>query len=373
MVRPLGKEVLTMATGRPKKPLHLSDEERQKLELLARRPTTAQRQATRAKIVLLCAQGWTNHAVARYLHLCDATVGKWRERFRVHRLDGLCDEPRPGAPRTILDEKVEDVVTKTLEGPPPGATHWTSRAMARTAGISQHSVCRIWHAFGLQPHRQQTFQLSPDPFFTEKTRDIVGLYLDPPDNAVVFCVDEKSQIQALNRTQPLLPMDMDFPEARTHHYVRHGTTSLFAALNTATGEVLGACHRRHRHQEFLQFLAQIEVTVPADLDVHLIVDNYATHKTPKVRRWLAKRPRWHIHFTPKGASWLNLVERFFAELTTRRIRRGTFRSVAALEQAIREYLDQHNEDPKPFVWTATAEEIFGKLYRLCERTCHSGH
>lgn len=362
-----------MPMGRPKKPLHLTEEERQKLELLARRPTTAQRLATRAKIVLFCARGWTNRAVAGYLHVGEKTVGKWRERFRVERLDGLCDRPRSGAPRTILDEKVEEVVTRTLEGPPKGASHWTSRAMARHAGISQHSVCRIWHAFGLQPHRQQTFQLSSDPFFTEKVRDIVGLYLDPPDNAVVFSVDEKSQIQALDRTQPLLPMDMDFPEARTHDYVRHGITSLFAALNTATGRVLGSCHRRHRHQEFLKFLGQIEVTVPEDLDVHVILDNYATHKTPKVQRWLAKRSRWHVHFTPTGASWLNIVERFFSKLTTQRIRRGTFRSVKALERAIYEHIDQHNENPTPFVWTATADEIFGKIYRLCERTCHSGH
>lgn len=362
-----------MRTGRPKKPLTLTDEEREKLEMLARRATTTQRLATRAKIVLLCAEGRTNRDVAKYLHVSERTVGTWRERFRLKRLDGLCDEPRPGAPRTILDHQVEEIVTTTLEGPPKGVTHWTTRAMARHAGISQDSVRRIWRTFGLQPHRQQTFQLSTDPFFTEKTRDIVGLYLDPPDNAVVFCVDEKSQIQALDRTQRLLPMDMDFPEARTHDYVRHGTTSLFAALNTATGKVIGACHRRHRHQEFLKFLKRIETNVPQGLDVHLILDNYATHKTPKVERWLAKRPRWHVHFTPTGASWLNLVERFFAEITTQRIRRGTFRSVQALEGAIREYLDLHNQEPQPFAWTATAEDIFGKIYRLCERTSRSGH
>ena len=361
-----------MRTGRPKEPLTLTDEERQKLETLARRGKTTQRLATRARIVLLCAQGRTNRDVARYLHVCEKTVGKWRERFREQRLDALADEPRPGAPRTLLDPKVEEVVTATLEGPPRGATHWSTRSMARHAGISQGSVCRIWHAFGLQPHREQTFKLSTDPFFTEKTRDIVGLYLDPPENAVVFCVDEKSQIQALDRTQRLLQMDMDFPEARTHDYVRHGTTSLFAALNTATGEVIGACHRRHRHQEFLNFLRRIETNVPEGLDVHLVLDNYATHKTPKVVRWLAKRPRWHIHFTPTGASWLNMVERFFAEITAKRIRRGTFKSVRSLENAIREYLEVHNEQSRPFVWTATAEDIFGKLYRLCERTSDSG-
>jgi transposase len=362
-----------MRMGRPKEPFSLTDEERQKLETLARRGKTTQRLATRAKIVLLCAEGRTNRDVAHHVHVCEKTVGKWRERFRQKRLDGLADEPRPGTPRTLLDHKVEEVVTATLEGPPRGATHWSTRTMARHAGISQASVLRIWHAFGLQPHRQQTFKLSTDPFFTEKTRDIVGLYLDPPENAVVFCVDEKSQIQALDRTQRLLPMAMDFPEARTHDYVRHGTTSLFAALNTATGEVIGACHRRHRHQEFLKFLRCVETNVPEGLDVHLVLDNYATHKTPKVARWLAKRPRWHIHFTPTGASWLNMVERFFAEITAKRIRRGTFKTVRSLENAIREYLDLHNEDPKPFVWTATAEAIFGKLYRLCERTSDSGH
>ena len=362
-----------MRTGRPKKPLELSSQEREKLEMLARRPKTSQRLALRARIVLRCADGRTNRDVARDLHVNEKTVSKWRERFRVERLEGLCDQPRPGAPRTILDHKVEDVVTKTLETTPKGATHWSTRTMAKAAGISDHSVRRIWHAFGLKPHRQKTFKLSTDPFFTEKTRDLVGLYLDPPDNAVVFCIDEKSQIQALDRSNPLLPMEMDYPEARTHDYVRHGTTSLFAALDVATGDVIGACHRRHRHQEFLKFLRQVETNVPAGVEVHLILDNYGTHKTPKVQRWLAKRPHWHVHFTPTGASWLNLAERWFAEITCRRIRRGTFRSVRALERAIREYLDTHNESPKPFVWTATAEEIFGKIYRLCERISHAGH
>ena len=362
-----------MRTGRRKKPLELTSQEREKLDMLARRPKTSQRLALRAKIVLRCAEGRTNRDVARHLHVDEKTVGKWRERFRVQRLKGLCDEPRPGAPRTILDRKVDEVVTRTLETTPKGATHWSTRAMAREAGISDHSVRRIWHAYGLKPHRQKTFKLSTDPFFTEKTRDLVGLYLDPPDDAVVFCVDEKSQIQALDRSQPLLPMDMDYPEARTHDYVRHGTTSLFAALDVATGDVIGACHRRHRHQEFLKFLKQIETNVPSGLEVHLILDNYGTHKTPKVQRWLAQRPRWHVHFTPTGASWLNLVERWFAEITSRRIRRGVFKSVKALEEAILEYLDTYNEDPKPFVWTATAEEIFGSIYRLCERISHAGH
>ena len=362
-----------MRTGRPKKPLQLTADEREKLEMLARRPKTSQRLALRAKIVLRCADGRTNRDVARYLHVSEKTVSKWRERFRLQRLEGLCDQPRPGAPRTILDQKVEEVVTKTLETTPKGATHWSTRTMAKEAGISDHSVRRIWHAFGLKPHRQKTFKLSTDPFFTEKTRDLVGLYLDPPDNAVVFCVDEKSQIQALDRAHPLLPMEMDYPEARTHDYVRHGTTSLFAALEVATGDVIGACHRRHRHQEFLKFLRQIETNVPAGLEVHLILDNNGTHKTPKVQRWLARRPHWHVHFTPTGASWLNLVERWFAEITCRRIRRGTFTSVRALERAIQEYLDTHNENPKPFVWTATAEAIFGKIYRLCERISHAGH
>lgn len=362
-----------MRTGRPMKPLNLTREERTKLEMLTRRRKTAHWLAIRAQIVVLSADGRSNVQVAKHLHVHPNTVGKWRERFRLRRLDGLFDEPRPGAPRTILDDKVEEVVTKTLGTTPKGATHWSVRSMAREVGVGRDSVHRIWRAFGLKPHRQETFKLSTDPLFVEKVRDIVGLYLHPPEKAVVLCVDEKAQIQALDRSQPLLPMAMDYPEARTHDYVRHGTTSLFAALDAATGEVLGKCHRRHRHQEFLRFLRRIETNVPQDLDIHAVVDNYATHKTPKVVRWLARHPRWHIHFTPTGASWLNLVERFFAEITTKRIRRGSFRSTRSMERAIAEYLEQHNENPKPFIWTATAEDIFGKIHRLCTGTSRTGH
>lgn len=362
-----------MRTGRPKKPLVLTDEERTKLTTLARRHTTAQRMALRAQIVLRCAEGGSNKEVAAHLRVHPNTVGKWRQRFLVQRLDGLFDEPRPGVPRTVLDEKVEEVVTTTLQSKPKGATHWSTRTLAAHAGLSKSTVQRIWHAFGLKPHRHKTFKLSTDPLFVEKVRDIVGLYLDPPDEAVVLSMDEKSQVQALDRTQPLLPMDMDYPEARTHDYVRYGTTSLFAALNVATGETIGKCHRRHRHQEFLKFLKHIETLVPQHLDIHAIMDNYGTHKTPQVQRWLSRHPRWHVHFTPTSASWLNLVERLFAELTIKAIRRGSFRSVPRLEQAIVEFLDTRNEDPEPFIWTATADDILMKVARLCTRISGTGH
>jgi transposase len=362
-----------MRTGRPTKPLELTEGERRQLEQWAKRPTTAQRLALRAKIVLVCAEGQKNQDVAEHLHVCPKTVCKWRERFRVERLDGLYDEPRPGAPRTVLDDKVYEVVTKTLESTPRGATHWSTRSMAREAQVSRQTVSVIWRAFGLKPHRQTTFKLSTDPLFIEKVRDIVGLYMHPPDRAVVLCVDEKSQVQALDRSQPLLPMAMEYPEARTADYVRHGTTSLFAALDVATGRVIGSCHRRHRHQEYLGFLKTLEANVPPDLEVHVVADNYATHKTPRVARWLARHPHWHIHYTPTGASWLNQVERFFAEITTKRIRRGSFRSVDALERAIHEYLDGHNQAPKPFVWIATADQILAKIARLCDTTSLTGH
>lgn len=339
----------------------------------ARRPTSAQRLALRSKIALLCSQGWTNKAVATHLHVTPQTVGKWRKRFLAKRLDGLVDEPRPGASRTVLDIHVEEVVTKTLETTPKGATHWSTRSMARGTGLSQSTISRIWRTFGLQPHRQDTFKLSKDPYFVEKVRDIVGLYMNPPDRALVFSVDEKSQVQALDRTQPMLPMGPGHVETRTHDYARHGTTSLFAALDMATGQIIGACHRRHRHQEFLKFLKTIEANIPEGLDVHLIMDNYGTHKTPHIRRWLARRPNWHVHFTPTSASWLNMVERFFAEITTKRIRRGAFTSVRALEEAIMEYLEHHNENPTPFIWTATADEILTKIHRLCKRISDSGH
>ena len=340
-----------MAIGRPIAVLRLSDDEHDMLERWARRPTTAQALAQRARIVLACASGRTNTRVARELRLTKQTVGKWRSRFVDARLDGLLDEPRPGTPRRISDAQVEQMVTLTLEAKPRDATHWSTRGMAARCGLSQSTVSRIWRAFGLQPHRAESFKLSRDPLFVEKVRDIVGLYLDPPDRALVLCTDEKSQIQALDRTQPLLPMRPGQIERRTHDYVRHGTTSLFAALDVKTGTVIGRCHRRHRAVEFREFLDTIDATVPLDLDIHLILDNYATHKTPLIRRWLSKRPRFHLHFTPTGASWINLVERWFATLTDKQIRRGVHRSTRALETAILEYIAITNEQPRPFRWT----------------------
>ncbi len=362
-----------MRMGRPKKELTVSDTDREVLDRWTRRATTAQHLALRARIVLACAEGHSNAAVAQRLNTTGATVGKWRERFRRSGVDGLTDEPRPGAPRTITDAKVEEIVVKTLESKPPNATHWSTRMMAKEAGVSQDSVVRIWHAFGLKPHLEETFKLSKDPYFIEKVRDIVGLYMAPPERAIVLSVDEKSQVQALDRTQPLLPLSPGYPERKSHDYVRNGTTSLFAALDVATGKVIGKCLRQHRHQEFLGFLKTIEARVPEGLDVHLILDNYGTHKTPKIRNWLARRPHWHIHFTPTGASWINLVERFFGEITQKRIRRGVFKSVRELERAIEDYLHAHNRNPKPFIWTASADEIFRKIARLCEGINRSGH
>lgn len=360
-----------MAIGRPKSPIILSAEEREKLDTWSRRYTSARWLAERSRIILLCAQGLTNNDVAKRVRVWPQTVTKWRNRFYRSRLEGLVDEPRPGAPRKITDTDVERVIAQTLETKPANATHWSTRMLAKTTGFSQSTVSRIWRAFGLKPHRTDTFKLSSDPYFIEKVRDVVGLYLNPPERALVFCVDEKSQIQALDRTQPLLPLAPSQVERHTHDYVRNGITSLFAALNIATGEVIGKCHRKHRHQEFLKFLQTIESQVPAGMDVHLVMDNYGTHKTPAVKRWLLKRPHWHIHFTPTSASWLNQVERFFAEITRKRIRRGAFKSLVQLERAIEEYLRLHNEDPKPFVWTATADLIFEKLGRLCKRISDS--
>jgi transposase len=361
--------------GRPMKALTLTDDERQTLETWARRPKSAQRLASRARIVLACAEGRANGEVAARLGVNRSTVGKWRQRFLDDRLEGLADEPRPGAPRQITDAQVEAVITRTLEQKPKAATHWSTRSMAQEAGLSQTAVARIWRAFGLKPHRAETFKLSTDPFFIEKVRDVVGLYLDPPDKALVLCVDEKSQVQALDRTQPLLPMAPGQAERRTHDYVRHGTTSLFAALDVATGKVIGRCHRRHRQREFLKFLDEIDAAISHEpgVEVHLILDNYGTHKTAAVKRWFQRHPEYHLHFTPTSGSWLNLVERFFAEITEKRIRRGAFRSVAALEAAIREYLEHHNADPKPLVWTADADLILNRIRRVCERTCNSGH
>lgn len=364
-----------MVMGRPLAALVLTEQEWDTLTRWSRRRKTSQALALRCRIVLHCAQGLSNQAVAAKLKVCGATVGKWRRRFVEHRLDGLSDEPRPGVPRTITDEQVEDIVTRTLETKPKNATHWSTRSMAAATGLSQTAVVRIWKAFGLQPHRTGTFKLSADPQFIDKVRDIVGLYLDPPVRAIVLCIDEKSQVQALDRTQPLLPMSPGSPEKHTHDYVRHGTTSLFSALNVATGEVIGRCLRRHRHQEFLKFMNEVDQLLPEEdgVELHVVMDNYATHKTPKVRRWFARRPRYHVHFTPTSASWLNQVERFFAEITTKRIRRGAFRSVRQLEQAIADYLEEHNANPKPFQWTATADLILNRVKRVCERISDSGH
>lgn len=359
--------------GRPLPNLVLTDGERATLESWTRRRTTAQALALRARIVLACAAGVPNTVVAHTERVSRPTVGRWRQRFVDHRCDGLLDEPRPGAPRTITDADVERVVTLTLETTPRDATHWSTRSLAKHAGMSQSAVARIWRAFALQPHRTETFKLSKDPLFIDKVRDIVGLYLNPPDHALVLCTDEKSQIQALDRTAPILPLRPGQAERRTHDYRRHGTTSLFAALDVASGRVIGQTHRRHRSQEFLKFLNRIDRVVPPDLEIHLVLDNSSTHKTPRVRRWFAARPRFHVHFTPTSASWLNLVERWFATLTQKQIKRGTHRSTLALERAIRDYIAIANEEPQPFVWTKTADEILDSVARFCRRISDSGH
>jgi putative transposase len=326
-----------------------------------RRPKTAQALAFRARIILACCAGDNDKQVARKLETTRETVGKWRRRFLKDRLAGLSDAYRSGRPRGISDEKVEEVITTTLECTPENATHWSTRSMAQRCGISRDSVQRIWSAFGLKPHRSESFRLSTDPFFIEKVRNVVGLYMSPPENALVFCVDEKSQIQALERSQPVLPMRPGQPERRSHDYYRHGTTSLFAALDVATGKVIGKCYPKHRHQEFLAFLKQIEKEVPEGLAIHLVMDNYATHKTPKVQSWLQKRPHWHLHFIPTHSSWLNQVERWFAKITDQLIRRGVYRSVKDLKRAIDKYIEANNKNPKPFTWTADADLILGKV------------
>jgi transposase len=361
--------------GRPKAPLILSDDERQKLETWAARPKSTQRLATRARIILACAAGLDNTDVADRLRINTVTVGKWRKRFLADRLEGLADEPRPGAPRTITDAMVERVITKTLEEKPKAATHWSTRDMAEAVGLSQTAVSRGWRAFGLKPHLQETFKLSTDPFFVEKVRDVVGLYMGPPEKAIVLSVDEKSQVQALDRTQPLLPMTPGQAERRTPDYARNGTTSLFAALNVATGQVIGKCYRRHRQQEFLKFLNEIDAGLAREpgVEIHLILDNYGTHKAPSVKRWFERHPEYHLHFTPTSGSWLNQVERFFGKITEKAIRRGVFRSVPALEKAIMEYLADYNENPRPFVWTADAELILNRVQQVCERISNSPH
>jgi len=351
----------------------LTDGERAQLEAWARRRTTAQALAQRSRIVLAAAEGLKNTEIAERLGVGRPMVTKWRNRFAQDRLDGLVDEPRPGRPRTITDEQVEEVVIKTLETTPKDATHWSTRSLAKEVGLTQNAILRIWHAYGLQPHRAETFKLSRDPLFVEKVHDIVGLYLNPPERAVVLCVDEKSQIQALDRTQPILPLLPGVPERRSHDYKRAGTSSLYAALDLTTGKVLGALHRRHRAIEFKKFLQAIDREVPAHLDVHLVLDNSSTHKTPAIKRWLAANPRFLLHFTPTSSSWLNLVERWFAELTTKLLRRGAHRSVQALNSDIRAWIEAWNDNPKPFVWTKPADEILDSIARYCNRINPSRH
>lgn len=351
----------------------LSKEQNHQLLEWTRRHKTSQALALRARIIIACAEEETKSAVTRRCDVCRNTVSKWHERFVERGLDGLLDEPRPGAPRKHGDAKIEQLIATTLNERPAEATHWSSRLLAKKLGVSQSTVSRVWRAFGLQPHRSETFKLSTDPLFVEKVRDIVGLYMNPPTKAMVLCVDEKSQIQALNRTQPMLPLAPGIPERRTHDYLRHGTTTLFAALDLASGKVIGELHRRHRGQEFLAFLRTIDANVPAALDVHLVMDNYGTHKTPAVRGWLARHPRFKVHFTPTSSSWLNLIERWFALLSERQIKRGSHRSTVELERAIRQYLETHNDDPKPFMWTKTADEILASVARFCSRISDSGH
>ncbi len=352
----------------------LTVEERATLQRWARRPKSAQQLALRSRIVLACAEGKDNKAVAAELGVHQVTVGKWRSRFIERRLEGVADEDRPGRPRTVTDEKVEEVIVKTLEqAPPKGDSHWSTRSMAGAAGMSQTAVSRIWRAFELKPHREQTWKLSSDPQFIEKVRDVVGLYMNPPEHALVLCTDEKSQIQALNRTSPCLLVLPTTPARRSHGYVRNGTTSLFAALDLATGKVISAVHRRHRHQEFLKFLKKIDAEVPAELDVHLICDNYGTHKTPEIKKWLIRHPRFELHFTPTSSSWLNLVERWFAELTNSKLRRSAHASVRELEADINAWIDAWNDDPKPLVWTKTADEILQNLASYIQRINDSGH
>ena len=360
-------------TGRPKAELVLSDDERAQLLRWSRRASSAQALALRSRIVLACADGEPNTAVAARLGCSAATVGKWRSRFLERRLDGLVDEPRPGRPPTITAEQVEDVVVSTLESVPANATHWTRAKMAQRSGLSRSTIGRIWRAFELKPHRAETFKLSNDPLFVDKVCDVVGLYLNPPEAAVVLCVDEKSQVQALARSQPAFPMMPGMPERRTHDYVRHGTTSLFAAFNTADGTVISSVHRRHRTIEFKKFLAKIDAEVPAHLDVHLVCDNYGTHKSPAIKTWLAAHPRFHMHHTPTYSSWINQVERWFAYLTDQLLRRGDHRSVQALEKDIRAWVEAWNTNPKPFIWTKTAEQILESLGRLIARINGAGH
>jgi transposase len=362
-----------MSKGPQLRELKLTAQESNQLIEWTRRHKTSQALALRARIVLTCAEGENNCEVARRLRVYRQTVGKWRSRFLARGLDGLLDEPRPGAPRKHDDARIEQLIATTLNERPREATHWSTRLLAQKLKMSQSTVSRVWRAFGLQPHRSETFKLSTDPLFIDKVRDIVGLYMNPPTKAMVLCVDEKSQIQALDRTQPLLPLAPGLPERRSHDYVRYGTTTLFAALDLATGNVIGELHRRHRAKEFMAFLRSIDANVPAPLGVHLVMDNSSTHKTPAVKGWLARHPRFQVHFTPTSSSWLNLVERWFALLSERQIKRGTHRSTLELERAIRHYLDLYNKTPKAFIWTKSADDILASLARFCKRISDSGH
>jgi transposase len=351
----------------------LSAEERAQLESWERRRTSAQALAERSRIVLAAAEGLKNTEIARRLGVHRGMVAKWRNRFAADRLDGLCDEPRPGQPRKLTDQKIEEVIARTLESAPKDATHWSTRSMAKEVGLSQTTISQIWRAFGLQPHRQGSWKLSKDPLFIEKVRDVVGLYMNPPERAVVLCVDEKSQIQALDRTAPLLPMLPGVPERATHDYKRHGTSSLYAALDIGTGHVIGRLHSRHRAAEFKKFLNTLQDQVPDGLDVHLVLDNSSTHKTPQIKRWLLAHPRFRLHFTPTSSSWMNLVERWFAALTNKKLRRSTHTSVRQLNHDIRTWIETWNENPRPYVWTKTAEQILESIALYCGRTNHSGH
>lgn len=351
----------------------MTGEEREQLTRWARRAKSSQALALRSRIVLACADGHDNTSVAAQLRCARPTVGKWRARFVEHRLDGLTDEQRPGRPPTISVDQVEDVVVATLESTPANATHWSRSKMAERTGLSKSTIGEIWKKFDLKPHRVDHFKLSNDPLFIDKLYDVVGLYLNPPEAAVVLCVDEKSQVQALQRSQPALPMMPGMPERRTHDYVRHGTTTLFAAFNVADGTVISSLHRRHRATEFKKFLTKIDKTVPEDLQIHLICDNYGTHKHPIIKTWLASHDRVHLHFTPTYSSWLNLVERFFGYVTADLLQRSDHRSIQALEADVRKWVTAWNKNPKPFVWTKTADQILAKLGRLIQRTSNPGH
>lgn len=362
-----------MARGRPRREFTVSESEREQLLAMTRSRSLPSGLVKRAQIVLMSADGASNIAIGKALNLSRLTVGTWRSRFMSQRVTGLYDELRSGGPRSIQDEQIAGLIRKTIKKRPVGGTHWSCRSIAAETKLSKSTVQRVWKAFGLQPHRQKHFKISTDPFFVEKVRDVIGLYLNPPDHAIVLGVDEKSQIQALDRTQPLLPLGLGYVEGVTHDYVRHGTTTLFAALDLASGHVLTQCKPRHRHQEFLQFLRHIETSVPLDLDVHLIIDNYCTHKHGKVKRWLAARPRFHVHFTPTYSSWLNQVEIWFNIITQRAIRRGTFRSVHDLVEKIDRFVRSYNRNCRPFVWTATADSILEKIGRLCKAIAGTGH